>query len=115
MSSSALRPVGGARPGGPLGATQTMLVCVIVAVGGFEALWFGVVTDSGLAAVDPGVVGWLVAHRGPGLVDAARLLSVVGAPAVPVTAAVMVVCRVAWRSRCRAAALGTLRIRVPVN
>jgi undecaprenyl-diphosphatase len=92
-----------------------MLVCVIVAVGGFEALWFGVVTDAGLAAVDPGVVGWLVAHRGPGLVDAARLLSVVGAPAVTVTAAVMVVGWSAWRSRWRAAALGTVGILVLVT
>jgi hypothetical protein len=72
MSSSALRSVGGARPGGALGATQTLLVCVIVAVGAFETMWFGVVTDTGLAAADPSVVGWLVAHRGPGLVDAAR-------------------------------------------
>jgi membrane-associated phospholipid phosphatase len=115
MSSPALRPLDGARPGGPFGVTQALLVCVIVAVGGFEAMWFGVVTDTGLAAADPGVVGWLVAHRSPGLVSAARLMSDVGAPAVTVTIAVMLVAWSAWRSRWRAAALGAVGVVVLIT
>src|ERR1700712_3071623 len=107
MSASTVRPVGGARrPGRPIGAPGTLLICVIVAVGAFEAMWFGVVTGTGLAAADPGVVGWLVAHRGPGLVGAAQLVSDVGAPVVTVTAALMVVGWSAWRSRWRAAPPG---------
>lgn len=85
--------------------TPTLLVLVIVAVGGFEALWFGVVTDTGLAAVDPGVVGWFVAHRSPGLVILARLVSDAGAPVITVSAVVMVVGWSVWRSRWRAAVL----------
>ena len=54
------------------------------------------------------MIGWLVAHRSPGLVGAAQLISVLGAPAVTVTAAVMVVGWSAWRSRWRAAALGAV-------
>src|SRR6195952_347897 len=115
MSSSPLRSVDGARRGNGLGATQALLVCVIVAVGAFEAMWFGVVTDSGVAAVDPGVVGWLVAHRGPGLVDVARLGSDVGAPPGTVTAASMVVGWSAWRSRWRGAALGAVGIVVLIT
>jgi membrane-associated phospholipid phosphatase len=115
MSSPTLRPVDGARPGGRFGVTQTLLVCVIVAVGGFETMWFGVVTDTGLAAADPGVVGWLVVHRSPGLVSAARLVSDVGAPAVTVTAAVMLVAWAAWQSRWRVAALGAVGIGVLIT
>jgi membrane-associated phospholipid phosphatase len=111
MSSSTLRSVDGARrPGGPIGATGTLLICVIVAVGAFEAMWFGVVTDTGLAVADPALVGWIVAHRGPGLVGAARLVSDVGAPAVSVTVAVVAVGWSAWRSRWRAAAFGMVGI-----
>jgi undecaprenyl-diphosphatase len=105
MSSSTLRSPGASRRSEFSGMTQTLLVCVIVAVGAFEAMWFEVVTDTGLAVADPAVVGWLVAHRSPRLVDAAQLVSVVGAPAVSVTAAVMVVGWSAWRLRWRAAAL----------
>jgi undecaprenyl-diphosphatase len=115
MSSSPLRSVDGARRGSGLGATQTLLVCVIVAVGGFEAMWFEVVTDTGLALVDPGVVGWLVAHRSPGLVNAARLVSEIGAPAVTVTVAATVVGWSAWRSRWRGAASGALGIVVLIT
>ena len=111
MSASTVRPVGGARrPGRPIGAPGTLLICVIVAVGAFEAMWFGVVTGTGLAAADPDVVGWLVAHRGPGLLGAAQLVSDVGAPMVTVTAAVMVVGWSAWRSRWRAASLGAVGV-----
>jgi undecaprenyl-diphosphatase len=106
MSSSTLRSPGTSRRGEFLGTTQALLVCVIVAVGAFEAMWFGVVTDTGLAVADPALVGWLVAHRSPGLVGAAGLVSVVGAPAVSVSAVVMVVGWSAWRSRWRAVALG---------
>ncbi|MCD2195248.1 phosphatase PAP2 family protein [Actinomycetospora endophytica] len=78
---------------------------MIIAVGGFEALWFGVVTDTGLAAVDPTVTGWLVAHRSAGLVTAARVISDVGAPAVTVTAAVMVLVWSGWKRLWRSCAL----------
>ena len=56
------RSLGDSRPSGLLPARQ-VLICVIVAVGLFEALWFGVVTDTGLAAVDPSITSWMVAHR----------------------------------------------------
>src|ERR1700712_3493900 len=115
MSSPTLRPVDGARHGGRFGVTRTLLVCVIVAVGGFETMWFGVVTDTGLAAAAPGVVGWLVVHRSPGLVSAARLVSDVGAPAVTVTVAVMLVAWAAWQSRWRAAALGAVGVVVLIT
>ncbi|HEY2222217.1 phosphatase PAP2 family protein [Actinomycetospora sp.] len=90
MSSSTLRPVGGPRPRWSGGATSFLLICVILAVGAFEALWFGVVTDTGLAVVDPAVVAWMVDHRSAGPVIAARVVSDVGAPAVTVTAALVV-------------------------
>ena len=50
----------------------------MVAVAGFEALSFGVVTDSGLAAVDPTVVAWVVVHRSAGVITVARVVSDIG-------------------------------------
>lgn len=75
------------------------LVGALVGVGGFEALWFGVVMGTGLAAVDPGVVAWMAAHRGPGLITAARLIS---AAASPVVIVVIVVVVLGWWARVRA-------------
>jgi membrane-associated phospholipid phosphatase len=108
MSSSTLRPVGGPRPGWSAGATSSLLICVIIAVGGFEALWFGVVTDTGLALVDPTVVAWVVDRRTSGLVTAARLITDIGAPVVTVTAALMVLAWWAWRRTWRAVVSGGL-------
>jgi membrane-associated phospholipid phosphatase len=110
MSSSPLRSVHGARCGSGVDATQTLLLCVIVAVGGFEALWFGVAMDTGLAVLDPDVVAWLVARRGPGLVIGARMVSDVGSPVVMVSVAAVVVGWWAWRSEWRSAALGTVGV-----
>ena len=53
MSSSTLRPSGASSRSEFLGLTQALLVCVIVAVGAFEAMWFGVVTDTGLPLPTP--------------------------------------------------------------
>lgn len=92
------------------GVNRTLLVCVIVAVGGFEALWFGVVTNTGLAVLDPEVVAWLVARRGLGLMIGARLVGDIGAPLVMVSVGVMVVGWSAWRARWRATALGVVGI-----
>ena len=83
-----------------------LLISVILAAGAFEALWFGVITETGLAAADPGAVGWLVAHRSVGLVIAARVVSDVGAPVVTVMAAVVGIGWWVWWSRWRPAALG---------
>lgn len=108
MSSSALRPVGGPHPGWSAGATSSLLICVIIAVGGFEALWFGVVTDTGLALVDPAVVAWVVDRRTSGLVTAARLVTEIGAPVVTVTAALMALGWWAWRRAWRIVVSGGL-------
>jgi membrane-associated phospholipid phosphatase len=97
MSSSTLRPVGDPHPGWSGGPTSALLICVIVAVGGFEALWFGVVSDTGLAVLDPTMVGWVVDRRTSGLVTAARAITDIGAPVVTVTVTLMVLGWWAWR------------------
>lgn len=106
MSSSTLDRYGDPADPGVPGTCRTLWICLVLAVGAFEALWFGVVTESGLAALDPDVVGWVVAHRGPGLVATARVVSDVGAPAVTVTAAVVVLGWLAWTARWRSCGVG---------
>ena len=110
MAASSLRVREGSRPAGPFGGTRMLLLSVILSVGAFEALWFGVMTDTGLAAADPGAVGWLVVHRSLGLVIAARVVSDVGAPLVTVTAAMAVIGWWGWRSRWRPAGLGAVGV-----
>lgn len=88
------------------GPASALLVCVIVAVGLFEALWFVVVTGSGPAAVDPAVLDWMVAHRGAALTIVARLVTDVGSPTVTITGSVVAVGWWAWRRDRRRALLG---------
>lgn len=106
MSTSLHRPEVAREPrffGRPASA---LLVCLIVAVGVFEALWFGVVTDTGLALVDPDVLTWAVAHRGMALVTIARVVTDVGSPTVTITLTVLTVLWWTWRRDRRRAALG---------
>ncbi len=116
MSASTLRPVDGPdavrSPGAA--AAALLLSCVVIGVGGFEALWFGVVTGTGLAAEDPVVDGWAVGHRGAGTVTAARVVSDLGAPGVTVTAAVIMLVWWAWRRAWATAAFGALGLAVLV-
>lgn len=108
MSTSLHRPEVARKPGFLGRPAPALLVCVIVAVGVFEALWFGVVTDSGLALVDPNVVTWAVAHRGTALVTAAQVVTDTGSPTVTITLTVLLVLRWAWQRDRRRAALGVV-------
>lgn len=89
---------------GPTG----LLVAIILAVGAFEALWFGVVTGSGLAAFDPAVIDWVAAHRSPALVLAAEVVTNAGSPTVSIGAMVVAIAWWAWRRDGRTVAYGSI-------
>ncbi|WP_285596306.1 phosphatase PAP2 family protein [Actinomycetospora sp. NBRC 106378] len=105
--STSLRPRAADRASGDrTPPAQALLVGVILAVGAFEVLWFGVVTHGGLALVDPQVVEWVAAHREPWLVTAAVVVTDVGSPAVMITVAVLALGWWAWRRDRARAVLG---------
>lgn len=107
MSTSLSRPAVARAPGFPGRPVPALLVCVIVAAGAFEALWFGVVTHTGLALLDPDVVDWVVCHRSARLLAAARVVTDVGSPTVTITLTVMALVGWAWRRDRRRAGLGS--------
>jgi membrane-associated phospholipid phosphatase len=87
---------------------RVLLVWVMIAVGVFEALWFAVVVHGGVTGLDPGVVSWLAAHRGAGLVTAATVVTDVGSPTVMVSVTVGALLRWARRRDRARAGLGAV-------
>lgn len=79
--------------------TSVIAVSMGIATVGLALLWVGVATGSLLASRDPAVDAWVVAVRPPWLVDASRVISDAGQPAVLIGVLVLVTGGIAWRSR----------------
>jgi undecaprenyl-diphosphatase len=75
------------------------LAAVVLAAVATALLWTGVATGTLLAAVDPGVDGWMATVRPPALVATAAVISTVGQPAVMIAVLVAVVAVLGWRAR----------------
>lgn len=75
-----------------------VIITMVLALGGFAALWLGVRTGSGLAAIDPGVVD-AIAAAGPGwLVAVMAVVADAGSPLAVTFLLLAVAAALAWRA-----------------